>query len=163
MKRSIRNIIHIFVALGSTLASTLYSDTGNVWHIPTIGQDGVPTTMRDPSFPSSNEYTTFYQGVWKGDGANQVDGGLLIYRVNNTDWQSSPLVFHSNVNDGTDSHNQFWKSSVTTPLNPGDIFDYYFIIEFDNRYTTYLFGNNSNSSLEAVSYTHLTLPTSDLV
>ena len=34
------------------------------------------------------------------------------------------------------------------PANAEEL-DYYFIVEFDNRDTTYIFGNNSNSSVEA--------------
>jgi hypothetical protein len=146
MKRSIRNIIHIFVALGSTLASTLYSDT-EVWHIPASSQNGLPTTMRDPSFPSVNQSTIFYQGVWKGDGANQT-GGSFVYRFDNGSWQSATLSYHSDVESGTSNHNQFWKCIISMPASAGDL-DYYFIVDFDNRDTTYLFGNNSNSSLEA--------------
>jgi hypothetical protein len=63
MKRSLRNITHIFLVLSSTLASQLYSETGNVWHIPTSTQDGVTTTMRDPLLPNVSQNTNFYQGV----------------------------------------------------------------------------------------------------
>ncbi|MEC8208853.1 MAG: hypothetical protein VX051_00190, partial [Verrucomicrobiota bacterium] len=147
MKRSLRNIIHTLLVLGSTLTSSLYSATGNVWHIPTAAQNGVPTTMRDPSFPSSSENTTFYQGVWKGDGANQI-GGSFVYRFDNGSWQSATLSYHSDVESDTVNHNQFWKCIVSMPAS-SVILDYYFIVEFDNRDKTYLFGNNSSSSLEA--------------
>ena len=103
--------------------------------------------MRDPSFPSASETTTFYQGVWKGDGANQT-GGFLVYRVNSGIWQSTALGFHSDVNSGTVDHNQFWKASISMPSNAGDILDYYFIVDFDNRDRTFLFGNNFPSAVE---------------
>ena len=147
MKRSLRNIIHIFLALSSTLASTLYSETGNVWHIPASSQNGLPATMRDPSSPSVNQSTSFYQGVYKGEGANQT-GGSFVYRFDDGSWQSATLSYHSDVESGTSNHNQFWKCIISMPASAGDL-DYYFIVEFDNRDTTYLFGNNSKSSLEA--------------
>ena len=147
MKRSLRNIIHTFLVLGSILTSPLYSAIGNVWHIPTATQNGIPTTMRDPSLPSVNQGTNFYQGVWKGGGANQT-GGSFVYRFDNGSWQSATLSYHSDVDSGTDNHNQFWKCIISMPASAGDL-DYYYIVEFDNRDTTYLFGNNSNSSVEA--------------
>ena len=147
MKLSLRKIIHTLLVLGFTLASPLYSATGNVWHIPTSSQNGVPTTMRDPSFPSVSQNTNFYQGVWKGGGANQI-GGSFVYRFDNGSWQSATLSYHSDVESGTGNHNQFWNCIISMPASAGDL-DYYFIVEFDNRDTTYLFGNNSNSSVEA--------------
>ena len=147
MKLSLRKIIHTLLVLGFTLASPLYSAIGNVWHIPTSSQNGVPTTMRDPSFPSVSQSTNFYQGVWKGGGANQI-GGSFVYRFDNGSWQSATLSYHSDVESGTGNHNQFWNCIISMPASAGDL-DYYFIVEFDNRDTTYLFGNNSNSSVEA--------------
>ena len=138
MKLSLRKIIHTLLVLGFTLASPLYSAIGNVWHIPISSQNGVPTTMRDPSFPSVSESTNFYQGVWKGDGANQT-GGSFVYRFDNGSWQSATLSYHSDVESGTGNHNQFWKYTIPMPASAGDL-DYYFIVEFDNRDTTYLFG-----------------------
>lgn len=134
--------------LALVLAASLNAAPGNVWHIPAAGQDGIPSTMRDPASPEGSQLTTFYQGVWKGDGANQT-GGLLVYRSNGGGWQSEALAFHSNVNEFTVNHNQFWKASTTMPANTGDSFEYYFIVYFDNRDTTYLFGDNSISSVEA--------------
>ena len=147
MKLSLRKIIHTLLVLGFTLASPLYPATGNVWHIPTSSQNGVPTTMRDPSFPSVSQSTNFYQGVWKGGGANQI-GGSFVYRFDNGSWQSATLRHHSDVESGTGNHNQFWNSIISMPASAGDL-EYYFIVEFDNRDTTYLFGDNSNSSVEA--------------
>ena len=108
MKRSLRNITHIFFVLSSTLASPLYSETGNVWHFPTYSQNGVPTTMRNPSFPNVSQSTNFYQGVWKGGGANQI-GGSFVYRFDNGSWQSAALNYYSDVESGTVNHNQFWR------------------------------------------------------
>lgn len=139
-------LIHLLVFV-SLFAAQLDAALGNVWHIPTAGQEGVPSTMRDPSFPSANQSTTFYQGAWKGDGANET-GGLLVYRVNNGEWQSVALGFHSDVDSGTVSHNQYWKATVTMPSTPGDVFDYYFKVVFDNRDDTYLFGNNFTTAVE---------------
>lgn len=148
MKLYTQTNLFVTLTLSCFLLTPVFAELGTVWHIPTAAQDGIPITMRDAAFPGAGESATFYQGVWKGDGANQT-GGYLVYRVNNGTWQSSALSFHSNVNDGTGSHNQFWKTSVTIPANPGDIFDYYFIVEFDNRDESYLFGNDSTSSVES--------------
>ena len=103
--------------------------------------------MRDPSFPTVSQITNFYQGVWKGDGANQI-GGSFVYRFDNGSWQSATLSYHSDVEFGTVNHNQFWKCDIAMPASAEDI-NYYFIVEFENRDTTYLFGNNSNSAVEA--------------
>jgi hypothetical protein len=83
----------------------------------------------------------------KGDGANQI-GGSFVYRFDNGSWQSATLSYHSDVESGTVNHNQFWNCIISMPASAGDL-DYYFIVEFDNRDTTYLFGNDSNSSVEA--------------
>jgi hypothetical protein len=147
MKYLLQNPTVVLALLSTLLAPSLHAALGNVWHIATNAQDGIPSTMREPAFPGANENATFYQGVWKGDGANQT-GGFLVYRVNNGTWQSAALGFHSDVEPGTGDHNQFWKAAVTMPPNPGDTFDYYFIVDFDNRDRTYLYGNNFTTPVE---------------
>lgn len=142
-KHSLITLIFII----SVCAAQLHAALGNVWHIPTAGQEGIPSTMRDPAFPVASESATFYQGVWKGDGANQT-GGWLVYRINNGTWQSQVLVYHSDVDSDTSSHNQFWKATITMPSNAGDVVDYYFIVDFDNRDRTHIFGNNFTTGIE---------------
>lgn len=142
-----KNYLFLVILFLNFIGIQLYAQLGTVWHIPTAGQEGIPSSMRDPFFPGADESATFYQGVWKGDGANQT-GGSLLYRFNQGTWQSETLTFHSNVGENTGSHNQFWKAVFSMPSNPGDVVDYYFKVTFDNREETYLFGNNSTTGAE---------------
>jgi hypothetical protein len=130
---------HLLLLL--TFTSTAFAQLANVWHLPSSTQAGIPSTMRDEANPGTNRNVTFYQGVWKGDGANQT-GGSFVYRVNSGAWQTVSLAFHSN--EGT---NQFWKATVTMPGMPGTVFDYYFAPAFDNRTSpTYLYGSNQTTA-----------------
>lgn len=122
-------------------STSAFAQLGNVWHIPGSTQTGIPSTMRDEANPGANRTVTFYQGVWKGDGANQT-GGSFNYRIDGGSWQTTSLAFHSN--QGT---NQFWKAAVTMPALPGMVFDYYFAPTFDNRTSpTYLYGTNQTTA-----------------
>ncbi len=132
------------------LALPLQAQLANVWHLPANTQNGIPATMRDPVNPTPNSNTTFYQGVWKGEGANQT-GGWLIYRINGGSWQSQTLSFHSNVNENTQNHNQFWKASFVVPATAGAQVEYYFKTTFSNRSDTYLYGNNQATGTESVA------------
>lgn len=123
----------------------------NVWHIPTISEIGIPSTMRAPTNPQPNVSAIVYQGNWKGAGANQ-DGGSLFYRISGGSWLSAVVSFHSDVNSGTVSHNQFWKSTLTVPNTPGALVEYYFAPTFSNRTSpTYLFGNNEVAASESAA------------
>ena len=136
------------------LASPAWSQLANVWHIPGATQEGVPSTMRDPAAPASSGVVTFYQGLWKGDGANQV-GGFFVYRVNGGAWQSTLLPpgyqFHSDVSPNSESHNQFWKASVAMPAQIGATFEYYFIVDSSNRSRTFLYNGNRVTGTESVA------------
>lgn len=136
-----------FISLGSSLAQI-----ANVWHLPSATQDGIPSTMRDPSTPSANQSVTFYQGLWKGDGANQ-SAGYLVYRINNGTWQSvNPPAynFYSNVGEGV-SQNQFWKASFAMPPTIGTKIDYYFITDFSNRSRTFIYSGNQSTLTENIA------------
>ncbi|MCC5850139.1 MAG: hypothetical protein JJU29_18800 [Verrucomicrobia bacterium] len=121
----------------------------SIWHTPSDASE-VPggITMRDPLFPGVETPVTFYQGVWKGEGANQT-GGTFYYRVNEGAWQSLALDFHANA----DGDLQFWKAEVNMPANVGAQFEYYFFVTLDNRDDTYLFAgageDNTKSLLQA--------------
>ncbi len=129
-----------------------FAEPGNVWHIPTASENGLPGTMRSPSYPGASTATTFYQGVWKGwpgtggvpngfDPANQT-GGKLHYRVGGGAWTDVALAYHSDVNANAYNHNQFWKATISMPAQPAALVEYFFEITFSNRDTTYLHGNN---------------------
>ncbi|MBU3666824.1 MAG: hypothetical protein FGM15_13250 [Chthoniobacterales bacterium] len=128
---------------------TVAAQQANIWHIPASTQDGIPSTMRDPTTPGAAQSVTFYQGVWKGDGANQT-GGLLVYRINGGGWQSVGIGFHANTGSGT-SPNQFWKASITIPATVGHTVEYYFIADFDNRTRTVVYGGNAVSANETLA------------
>jgi glycosidase len=130
-----------FILVLLLVSSPAWAQLANVWHIPGSTQTGIPSTMRDETNPGANRNITFYQGVWKGDGANQT-GGTFSYRIDGGAWQNLTLSLHSN--EGT---NQFWKASVTMPALPGMVIDYYFAPTFDNRTSpTYLHGSNQTTS-----------------
>ncbi len=132
-----------------TLPALSWGQLGNVWHIPGNTENGIPATMRDTLNPGPNVGITLYQGSWKGYGANQT-GGTLHYRINGGSWQTAAIGYHSDVNSGTVSHNQFWKAQITTPADTGALVEYYFAPTFSNRTSpTYLFGNNAVSATQA--------------
>ncbi len=117
----------------------LHAQFEAIWHSPADASE-VPggVTMRDPLFPGAGATATFYQGVWKGDGANQT-GGTFNYRIDGGSWQSKPLDFHAN-----DGDLQFWKADHLMPA-AGSVVDYYFFVTLDNRDNTWLFNGNSKS------------------
>ncbi|MEX1110255.1 MAG: hypothetical protein WEB31_00495, partial [Chthoniobacterales bacterium] len=147
--------LHVLPALVLAWAPlTGFAQQANIWHIPGSTQAGIPATMRDPATAGASQIVTFYQGSWKGDGANQT-GGFFVYRINGGTWQSTLLppgyVFHSDVEPGTESHNQFWKASVAMPAQIGDTFEYYFIVDSSNRARTFLYDGNLRTGVEAVA------------
>jgi hypothetical protein len=140
------------LALFAMFCLPVFGQLANVWHIPASTQDGIPSTMRDPATPSASQSVTFYQGVWKGNGANQTQG-YFVYRVNGGAWQSvNPPAFawHSNAGSGV-SLNQFWKASLTMPSSVGAVVEYYFIADFDNRDRTFLYAGNTVSADETLA------------
>jgi hypothetical protein len=119
----------------------------HIWHSPADASE-VPggVSMRDPVQPGAGAAATFYQGVWKGEGANQT-GGTFHYRVNEGAWQSQALAFHADT-----AHSlQFWKASQTMPVSAGSTVDYYFHVTFSNRDHTYLHANNSKNLSETTA------------
>lgn len=148
---------HLLIAFATALAlgSSSMAQLANVWHIPGNTQTGIPATMRDPLNPITGQSTTFYQGVWKGGGTNQT-GGWLIYRFGGGTWQSVALAYHSDVNSGTGSHNQFWKGTFSVPATPGTSVEYYYKTVFSNRSDTYLHGNNAVTGAEATAQSNPT-------
>ncbi len=135
----------IFAILMAAVALTapLHAQFDSIWHSPDDTQvpGGIP--MRDPIYPGTGTNATFYQGVFKGDGANQT-GGTFHYRIDGGAWQSKALGFHANVNENTPDHLQFWKADHTMPA-AGAVVDYYFFVILDNRDDTWLFNGNSKS------------------
>ena len=152
-------LARLVCVLLSFLPVAVIAQQANIWHIPGATQDGIPSTMRDPAAPASSGVVTFYQGLWKGDGANQI-GGFFVYRVNGGAWQSTLLPpgyqFHSDVSPNSRSHNQFWKASVAMPAQIGATFEYYFIVDSSNRSRTFLYNGNrvtgNESDAQAAPY-----------
>jgi len=125
------------------LLGTLHAQFEAIWHTPNDTQVPGGITMRDPLYPGTGATATFYQGVFKGDGANQT-GGTFHYRIDGGSWQSKALGFHANVNENTPSHLQFWKADHTMPA-AGSVVDYYFFVTLENDPNTWLFNGNSKS------------------
>lgn len=131
------------------VSNSLFSQQANIWHIPGSTQGGIPSTMRDPATPGPSQGVTFYQGIWKGDGANQT-GGFLVYRLNGGGWQSVALAWHSDSGSGINL-NQFWKASLTMPATIGNTVEYYFIADFSNRSRTFVYSGNSLATTETLA------------
>lgn len=139
----------VVFALALLLPLTVAAQQANIWHIPGATQEGIPGTMRDPATPGAGQAVTFYQGVWKGDNANQT-GGWLVYRINGGGWQSVGLNFHSDVGSG-DRRNQFWQAPLTVPDAVGANVEYYFIADFDNRSRTFVYADNTVGIVESAA------------
>ena len=138
--------------LFALLPLTAAAQPANIWHLPASTQEGIPGTMRDPATPGASQGVTFYQGVWKGDGADQT-GGYLVYRINRGGWQSvNPPAFapHSDVGSGQ-SLNQFWKATFTMPATVGSTVEYYFIADFSNRTRTFVHSGNAVGTVESAA------------
>ncbi|MDX2080044.1 MAG: hypothetical protein SFU53_04610 [Terrimicrobiaceae bacterium] len=141
------NTLYRFLALLLVSLTAANAQVANIWHIPGVTQNGIPSTMRDPVNPAAGQSVTFYQGVWKGGGTNQT-GGWFIYRFAGGSWQSVVLGYHSDVASGTQNHNQFWKATITVPSTAGTSVEYYFKTVHSNRPDAYVFGNNQTSGVE---------------
>ena len=144
-------LARLVCVLLSFLPVAAIAQQANIWHISGATQEGIPGTMRDPATPGASQNVTFYQGVWKGDGSDQTRG-WLVYRINQGDWQSSALVFHSDVGSGQ-NFNQFWKASLNMPGTVGAIVQYYFITDFSNsnRSRTFVYSGNTVGVTESVA------------
>ena len=141
--------VRLACVLLALLPLTVAAQQANIWHLPASTQEGIPGTMRDPATPGASQGVTFYQGVWKGEGANQT-GGRLFYRINGGSWQPVSLGFHSNVGDGP-SLNQFWKATFTMPATVGSTVEYYFIADFSNRTRTFVHSGNAVGTVESAA------------
>ena len=121
------------------IQGALHAQFESIWHSPADASE-IPggVTMRDPLFPGTGTTATFYQGVWRGDGANQT-GGTFHYRIDGGTWQNVSLGFHAN-----DGDLQFWKSDLLMPA-AGSVVEYYFFVTLSNRDDTWLFSGNSKS------------------
>ena len=137
-----KSLVAILIA-AALPGGPLNAQFDSIWHSPADTSE-VPggISMRAPLFPGTGSTTTFYQGVFKGDGANQT-GGAFHYRIDGGSWQSKALSFHANNGDV-----QFWKADQVMPA-AGSVMDYYFHVTFDNRDNTWLYNGNSKSLAES--------------
>lgn len=140
MRRQARKAFPVFVFI-LLFAGSGFAQLANIWHIPSDTQTGIPSTMRDPLSPGAGQTVTFYQGVYTGDGDNQI-GGAFYYRIAGGAWQSMALSWSADSGG-----NKYWKASVTLPALPTGLFEYYFASTFDNRTSpTYLYGSNQKAA-----------------
>lgn len=136
-----------FLLIYPFLLTVLCAAPGNVWHLPSVTEPQISTTMRNPLYEVKAADTTIYQGVWLGGGANQT-GGTLYYRAvprggSAGAWNSVALGWHANVDS-----NQYWKAVIpTTGIAATDVIEYYLKVTFSggSPETTYLFGSDSAS------------------
>jgi Bacterial TSP3 repeat len=103
--------------------------------------------MRDPEFeisnsPSSATTITVYQGIYKGNSANEVNGGVVYYKgQSQTSWSSAPLTFFQN-----NGSNQYWSAQFNASgidtNHANDVIQYYFYVTTDGSNgfnSTYLY------------------------
>ena len=124
-----------------------FGQVADLWHTPdSYSQVPGNIPMRDPVQPIFNQSTTFYQGVYRNNGANNQTGGSLLYRYGTSGaWSSADLNWHADSGD-----NQFWKAKVPTPP-AGTVMQYYFRVTFSNQSTTFLHNNNGKTLAEATA------------
>lgn len=134
------------------------------WHIPSVTQTGIPSTMRDPFVENTPTGTfTVYTGFYKNNGAggNQTGGTVFCRKGTSGAWLSSSLGFHANIPDNSNVANQFWKATINLGAgglnaSASDVIQYYFATTYENRDTTYLYGgdqdgNNLKTGVEATA------------
>ncbi|MDA3874606.1 MAG: hypothetical protein PF795_11690, partial [Kiritimatiellae bacterium] len=140
----VKGCLTLFLLLACIPATAQFE---HIWHTPSDDSElpgGI--TMRDPLFPGVNSTVTFYQGVWKGEGANQT-GGTFSYRVDGGGWQSKALGFHLDAADDL----QFWKAEHILPANVGAQVEYYLFVTLDNRDDTYLFAGAGEANTKSLN------------
>ena len=123
-----------FASILFALTGASWAAPANVWHIPdNLEIDNGATHMRDPWIEMSNDPahpTTIkvYQGIYKGNGANQTGGTLFYKGASQNVWSTTALAFYSNVNS-----NQYWKATFSTGGIPAnDVIQYYIFVATDN-------------------------------
>ncbi len=152
--KSIRSILSVAGLLLLVSGGRSVAALAEAWHIPSVTQTGIPSTMRDPFVEISPTGTfTVYTGFYKNNniGGNQT-GGTVFYRKGTSGaWSSSSLGFHANIPDNTNVQNQFWKATISLGsggLNAGttDVIQYYFATTYADRDTTYLYGGDQDGN-----------------
>ena len=122
------------------------------WHIPSVTQTGIPSTMRDPFVEIAPAGTfTVYTGFYKNNsaGGNQNGGTLYFRKGTSGAWSSTSLGFHANIPDNSNVVNQFWKATIDVGaggLNAtgSEVIQYYFATTYVDRETTYLYGGDQD-------------------
>jgi Bacterial TSP3 repeat len=129
-------------------AAQVWATAANVWHIPdNLEINSGSTHMRDPwveiSHDPANPTTiTIYQGIFKGNGENEMNGGLVYYKgQSQANWSSAPLNFFTNSGS-----NQYWSAQFSTAgidtNHANDVIQYYIYVATDNSAgfgSTYLY------------------------
>ena len=150
--KSLRSISLTVVLLLIVCAGRSQAVLAEAWHIPSVTQTGIPSTMRDPFVEISPTGSfTVYTGFYKNNGAGgNQNGGTLHYRKGTSGaWSSSPLGFHANIPDNLNVQNQFWKATINLGAgglnaSASDVIQYYFATTYTDRDTTYLHGGDQD-------------------
>ncbi len=134
----------IFAAVSFCLSSAaLAQNTGNAWHVPVNAVPG-SATMRSPLHGIDTGATvTVYSGnQFQGSGTpgNQTSG-TLFYKTANGFWQGVGLSFFAE--SGND---KFWRASFNAPSSASGVIQYYFQINYSDRATTFVYGNDTTSN-----------------
>ena len=125
-----RLMLALALLLGSS--SGVFAALANAWHIPDNSGDLGGTHMRDPwieisNDPASPTTVTIYEGIYKGDGANQTGGTLFYKGASQSVWSSTALGF-----DRNSGNNQYWKASFSTAgFAANEVIQYYIYLTTD--------------------------------
>jgi glycosidase len=157
-----KTLMKFFFFILALALPAAFAAPGNVWHLPSVTESKISSTMRNPVYEIKAANPTIYQGFFKNGGAGgDQNGGTVNYRIVPRggpagSWQPVPLGFHLNHPSNADPQDQFWKAVLpTTSLAATDVVEYYITATFSggSRETTYLYGRDGSSQTSTVEAT----------
>lgn len=116
----------------------------NVWHIPE-NEEPASVTMRNPvTVETTTENVYIYVGVYPIGGLYSAS---LFYRAAEApDWLELSMYWDSN-----NGYNDYWMTSFENTFSGGDAVEYYLELWNSGYDYTYLYNNNSKTTVEAVA------------
>jgi hypothetical protein len=161
-------LLRVFVVwIALSASSQAWARPANVWHIPdNLEINGGSTHMRDPwveirKDPDPNNPTTItiYQGVYLGNGENEINGGFVYYKgQSQNNWSMAPITFAQPGPSG--SNNAYWSASFqTNPIDANKLYDviqYFIYVKTDGASgfnSTYIYapiggGDHASTTVE---------------
>ena len=130
---------------------------GNAWHIPDNVEPG-SVHMRNPEFEiGPTTVVTIYNGnQFQGIGnpGNQTGGTLFYRKVGAASYSSVALSF-----DSQNANNKYWKATIDmSQFSATDVIQYYLLVTYSDRDSTYLYGGDGASTAIGVQATAAASP-----